>query len=99
MSDAPERKRPYFSFVEELKPIPSTDDHPAVQNMHEVLDQVEADAIEKSAEIPEEAADLAAEKIRKKNGPLARKLRALVRSWRKADAAADIDPEPCPSQK
>jgi hypothetical protein len=99
MSDAPERKRPYFSFVDELKPVQSTDDHPVVQNMHEVLDQVEADAIEKSAEIPEEAADVAAEKIRKKNGPLARKLRALVRSWRKADAAAETEPEPCPSPK
>jgi hypothetical protein len=64
------------------------------------MGQVEAEAIEATDEIPDEAAEVAAVKIRKKNGPLARKLRKLVESWRKADEdETDAEPEPCPSPK
>lgn len=100
MRESPTKKQePYFSFTSDPKPIPPTEEHPDVQRMHEVMDQVEADAIEKTDEMPEEAAEVAARAIRKKNGLLSSKLRELVRSWRKADSESAVEPEPCPSLK
>ena len=100
MSESPTKKHePYFSFVSDPPSIEETEDHPAVQQMREVMAEVEAEADEKADEIPEEAAAVAAQRIRKKNGPLARKLRELVKSWREADAESVGEPEPCPSPK